>query len=412
MPEFLPFSPPLVGEEELAELAQTLQSGWLTAGPKTERFEKEMARHLGTEETLALSSCTASLHLALAVLNLAPGQGVITTPLTFASTVHAIVYCGGRPFLTDIDGQGNLDPALVRKFLAEQCRPGPDGRPVHRESGTVITAVLPVHYGGFPADLPEFWSLAREWNLAVIEDAAHASGSLVFDRPIGHPAHRPPESPPGLACFSFYATKNMAAGEGGLLTASDPALLARARILAAYGISDARRIWGRYAPEGTWVYDVAELGWKYNFTDLQASLALVQLKKLPEFIKARKLRARIWTETLAELGDLVLLPREKPGFTSSWHLYPLRLNPDRLRTGRDQIIRHLKDLNIGTSVMFIPIHFHSYYQKSLNLAPGSLPRAEAFFRQEISLPLSPALPEEQIVLAARAARDLLDSLKA
>ncbi|MDR2141533.1 MAG: DegT/DnrJ/EryC1/StrS aminotransferase family protein [Deltaproteobacteria bacterium] len=407
LPEFLPFSPPLTDDEELRELADTLRSGWLTRGPKCELFESQIAAYLGATGALAVSSCTAALHLALIVSGVEAGHGVITTPLTFASTCHAIIYQRARPFLVDISPDtGNLDPILTRRFLTEECQPGPEGRPTHRQTGLPIRALLPVHYGGLPVDLTAFWELAREFKLALVEDAAHALGSQIQGQLVGSQALRP-QGALGLTAFSFYATKNLATGEGGLLTASDPALLARAAVLAAYGISDARKVWGRYAPQGTWVYDVAELGYKYNFTDIQAALGLAQLRKLPEFLRARQERREVWRAALAPLGDLVILPTEKPGNVSSWHLFPLRLNLTRLQIGRDELIREMRELNIGASVMFIPIHYHSYYQKTLGYPVGSFPQAETFFAQEISLPISPALSLAKIQAAASLTASLI-----
>ncbi|MDR1608003.1 MAG: DegT/DnrJ/EryC1/StrS aminotransferase family protein [Deltaproteobacteria bacterium] len=406
---FTPFAPPLIDEREIEAVASALQSGWLTRGPRCELFEAEIAEYLGAAGALAVSSCTAALHLAHLTLNLGPGQGVITSPLTFVSTAHAIVYCGARPFLVDIDPTtGNLDPNLVRKFLTEECRLGGSGQPIHKETSLTITAISPVHYGGWPADLEAFWRLAQEFNLALVEDAAHALGTTYNHQLIGNPSLRPNDAPPGLVCFSFYATKNLATGEGGLLVASDPELLERARILSAYGISDARKIWGRYAPQGTWVYDVAELGHKYNFTDIQAALGLAQLEKLPQFLADRRERAQIWLETLAPLGDLVILPKDTP--ETAWHLFPLRLNLLRLKANRDQIFQSLRDLNIGASVMFIPLHAHSYYRQILGYPWGALPLAENFFAEEISLPISPAVSLSQIEAAATATKALLAEL--
>jgi dTDP-4-amino-4,6-dideoxygalactose transaminase len=400
-----------VDEAELKELADTLKSGWLTRGPKSELFETKMANYLGTTSTLAVSSGTAALHLALVVLGVGPGQGVITTPLTFASTAHAIVYQGARPFLVDINPEtGNLDPRLVKKFLTEECRTGSDKKPVHQKTNLTITTLMPVHYGGRPVELSAFQELAAEFNLGIVEDAAHALGAEILGRRIGGDQLWSYHATPGLVAFSFYATKNLTTGEGGLLTASDPALLERARILSAYGISDARKIWGRYAPQGSWVYDVAELGYKYNFTDLQAALGLAQLEKLPYFMARRRALAKIWTTALSPLEKLVTLPREIPDTLSAWHLYPLRLKLDRLKANRDQIFQSLKDLNLGTSVMFIPIHYHSYYRDRLGYPEGAFPLAEAFFAQELSLPMAPALDFAKVQAAAQLTGSLLASL--
>jgi dTDP-4-amino-4,6-dideoxygalactose transaminase len=413
LPKFMPFSPPSVGNEELEELSEALFSGWLTTGPRAERFEKLMAQHLGTDETLALSSCTAALHLGLKVLGLGPGQAILTTALTFVSTAHAAVYNGAHPFLVDVSADtGNLDPEKADDFLTRQCRPGPDGRPIHRQTNLTVTALVPVHYGGHPVDLPGLWQVAIKHNLHLLEDAAHALGTTYGGVPIGHPDHRPAaaEHLKSLAAFSFYATKNIATGEGGLLTCSDPSLLLRARRLSAYGISDARRIWGRYAPKGTWAYDVEELGFKCNFTDLQAALGLAQMRKLPELQARRAQNAAIWARHLAPLTDLVELPAFRTGVGHSWHLFPLRIKPQALTLSRDEIIMALKELNIGTSVMFIPIHYHSFYRQRLGLAEGDLPVAEDFFRREISLPLSPGLAAAEIEEAAQLTAGLLSRL--
>ncbi|MDR1296688.1 MAG: DegT/DnrJ/EryC1/StrS aminotransferase family protein [Deltaproteobacteria bacterium] len=408
--KFLPFSPPSVGELEARYLLEALESGWLTAGPRTEKFEGVMARHLGTSGALALSSCTAALHLGLKVMGLGPGQAVLTTPLTFVSTAHAAVYNGARPLLADVSPDtGNLDPGKVAEFLAGKCRVGPDGRPVHRETGLTITAMAPVHYGGHPVDLPGLWEIAEKFRLGMLEDAAHAVGTTWNGLPVGHPDLRPKSCSglPSLCAFSFYATKNVAAGEGGLLTSSDPVLLDRARRLSAYGISDARRIWGRYAPRGTWDYDVAEVGFKCNFTDLQAALGLAQMERLGELQEKRARNAAVWTEALAPWRDYLELPATRPGAGHAWHLYPLRLRPENLKITRDQLVPALKALNVGTSVMFIPIHHHGCYRDIQTLGKGELAVAEDFFRREISLPVSPAHSPEAIGEAAEALVSLI-----
>lgn len=408
--KFLAFAPPLMGDEEISEIVDTIRSGWLTTGPKTERFELALADYLGSGRGLALSSCTAALHLGLKVLGLGPGQGVVTTPLTFASTAHAIMYVGARPYFVDIDpDSGNLDPNQVRRFLQEDCAPGPDGRPRHKAGGELITTLLPVHYGGRSVDLAAFWELAQEFNLNMLEDAAHAIGATYQGLPIGHRALKPAGAAHlnGLTAFSFYATKNLATGEGGYLTAGQDELVEKARILSMYGISDSRRIWGRYAPKGTWVYDVAELGYKYNLTDLQAALGLHQLEKLPEFIKMRRQRAEIYNQALADLADLALGPAPETKSESAWHLYPLRLNTEALKISRDEFIEVMRDHNLGSSVLFIPLHYHSYYKQALGYREGDFPASERFFAGLINLPLAPAHTLPQISQAAELLAALL-----
>lgn len=408
--EFLNFAPPLIGEEEIAEVVATLRSGWLTTGPKTEAFELALADQLGCGRPVALSSCTAALHLALKVTGVGPGQGVVTSPLTFASTAHAVMYLGARPFFADIDPfTGNLCPRAVRRFLEEDCALDADGRPRHKSGGQLITTLLPVHYGGQPAELDELWSLATRYRLNLIEDAAHAIGAFYRGRPIGHPALKPANAAglKNLCAFSFYATKNLTTGEGGCLAADDPALVEQARVLSMYGISDSRRIWGRYAPKGTWVYDVAELGFKYNMMDIQAALGLHQLRKLPDFIRRRAAHAALYDQALAGLEDLVTLPGRRPETESAWHLYPLCLKAEALTISRDQFIEKLREHNIGSSVLFIPLHLHSFYKQELGYQEGSFPEAEKFFQGLVNLPVAPAHSPDRVSRAAEILRALL-----
>ncbi|MDR2338847.1 MAG: DegT/DnrJ/EryC1/StrS family aminotransferase [Deltaproteobacteria bacterium] len=409
LPSFLGFAPPLVGEEELEGLADTLKSGWLTHGPKTELFEKAVADYVGTPAALALSSCTAALHLGLRVLGVGKGDIVVTSPLTFVSTAHAIVYTGASPCFCDIDpGSGNLDPMGVRSYIGDHCRIDKDGRPVRKADRARVKALLPIHYGGFPAELGAFMEICRTFGLDMLEDGAHALGASHQGSPIGSKAlwGKQKGDSRSLAAFSFYATKNLATGEGGLLTGPEE-LLAKARVLSAYGISDARRIWGRYAPKGSWAYDVAELGFKNNFTDIQAALGLAQLARFEKMQRTRRKYAKIYTDTLSPLGDLVTLPKGREGDKPAWHLYPLRLNLKNLRIGRDEFILKLRELNIGSSVMFIPVHLFTYYAKLLKHPLGSFPKAEAFFESEVSLPMSPANPEGLVREAASLIYDLL-----
>ncbi|MDR3135403.1 MAG: DegT/DnrJ/EryC1/StrS aminotransferase family protein [Deltaproteobacteria bacterium] len=411
LPRFLPFSPPSIGPFEIEAVTEALKSLWLTTGPRAERFEGVMAQHLGTSGALALSSCTAGLHLGLKVMGLGPGQAIVTSPLTFVSTAHAAVYNRARVFLCDISPDtGNLDPDKLEEFFEKECYSGYFGFPIHRKTGLAVRALAPVHYGGHPADLARLWEIAIKHKLGIIEDAAHALGSVLNGFPIGHPGHRPKEAGdlPSLAAFSFYATKNISTGEGGLLVSSDQELLARARKLSAYGITDARRIWDRYAPQGTWAYDVDELGHKCNFTDIQAALGLAQMSRLAEFQGQRANHAQIWAKALGSLTNLVELPVTREGVVHSWHLYPLRLKPRALKISRDKFIMALKALNIGTSVMFIPIHYHSYYRKLLGYKEGDFPVAEDFFSREVSLPLSPAHSAEAIEEAALVITKLLE----
>ena len=398
--KFVGFSPPLIGESEIAEVVTTLRSGWLTTGPRTEAFEEAFQRRVGAGRALAVSSGTAALHLALAGLGIGPGDGVITSPFTFASTGHVILYQRARPFFVDVEPDTfNMDPEAVRRFLEEHCRPGPDGHPVHRETGAVIRCLLPVHYGGHPCRMDALAALAAEHGLAVVEDAAHAVGAEYRGRPVGGLGH--------LACFSFYATKNVATGEGGMIATDDRDLAARMRILSMYGISDARRIWQRYAPKGSWVYDVAELGFKYNMMDLAAALGLHQLARLDEFLARRDENAAAYDRILAPTG-LARTPVVQPGVRHARHLYPVLLETERLNIDRDGFIEALKEKNVGTSVLFIPLHLHSLYQRLLPYREGDFPVAEDVFRRIVNLPVSPAHSLETIERVAETVAGLLE----
>jgi dTDP-4-amino-4,6-dideoxygalactose transaminase len=339
-------------------------------------------------------------------MGLGPGDAVITTPLTFVSTTHAALYNSVRPFLVDVSSDtGNIDPEKITVFLEKECFKDSEGQLVHKKTQLKVKALVPVHYAGHPVDLGQLWPLCQRFNLSMLEDAAHALGSKFEGLPVGHEhlqpkASRDSQGLTSMVAFSFYATKNVATGEGGLLTCSDPALLARARKLAAYGITDARRIWDRYAPKGTWAYDVDEVGFKANFTDLQAALGLAQMSQLNEFLLSRAKNVQIWNGAFKQIEDLVELPTVRQGAVHSWHLYPLRLRTNKLKISRDDFIAALKALNIGTSVMFIPIHYHSCYKDFLGYGPGAFPVAEDFFAREVSLPISPATPQDDLEEAA------------
>ena len=387
LPDFVPFSPPSIGDDEIKEVVDTLTSGWLTTGPKTEAFESALKQRVGADHAVAVNSCTAALHLALQALDIGPEDGVITSPYTFASTGHVILYQGAQPFFVDVEPDTfNMDPAKLSAFLETQCRwDGPNRCLRHRHTGRTIKAVLPVHYGGHPCQMDEIFDLARSYGLHVVEDAAHAIGSEYKGRPVG--------SLGDITCFSFYATKNLTTGEGGMAVTNLPELAERMRVLSMYGISDARRIWKRYAPKGSWVYDVRELGFKYNMMDIQAALGIHQLKRLDEFIARRRENADIYNQAFQDIPG-VYTPVVQPYAQSAWHLYPILLDPELISISRDQFIEELKALNIGTSVLFIPLHLHSYYQRTLPYQEGDFPMAEMIFRRIVNLPVSPALSAE------------------
>lgn len=372
---FLPFSRPSMGEEEKRAILEVLESGWITAGPRVDRLEEELSRYVGGGEVVCLDSCTAALHLALCLLDLEPGDEVVTTPLTFVSTVNAIVHAGGTPVLADVeDDTLNLSPAAFGEAITDRTR-----------------AVIPVHFGGHPAEMDPLVQLAREKGISVIEDAAHAIGASYKGRAAGTLGD--------AGCFSFYATKNMTTGEGGALVLPDVARAERARVLRLHGMS--RDAWKRHEDKGAWYYEVTAPGFKYNMTDLEAALGLCQLARLDEFnLRRREIAAR-YDEGLAGVSA-VTTPPCHDDVEHAYQLYPVRLQSAALEGGRGRFIEELTAQNIGTSVHFIPVHYHPYYRECLGLAPGALPVAEAAFEGLVSLPIYPAMTDADVddVLAA------------
>jgi dTDP-4-amino-4,6-dideoxygalactose transaminase len=381
---FLPFSPPQIGEEEIQEVVDTLRSTWITTGPKTKRFETEFASRLGAPAALALNSCTAALHTALVTLGVGPGDEVITTPLTFTASVNVIEHVGARPVLVDVEPDTlNIDPAAVAAAITPRTR-----------------ALLPVHYAGHPADLDPLRALARGHDVRMVEDAAHALPARYKGTPIGAGANP--------AAFSFYATKNLTTAEGGMLT-GDPEFLARARVVGLHGMS--RDAWKRYDQTGSWFYEVLLPGFKYNMTDIQASLGLCQLRKLERFQQRRREVVSQYHRAFAEEPALEP-PVTRPDVEHAWHLYVLRLRLEALTIDRDHFIRELAQRNIGTSVHFIPIHLHPYYRDKYGFSPDAFPVAYDNYRRMLSLPLNPGLTDRDVSDVVDAVLDVVRSHRA
>jgi dTDP-4-amino-4,6-dideoxygalactose transaminase len=374
---FLPFSPPFIGEEEIAEVIETLRSDWITTGPKVRRFEEEFATFIGAPAALALNSGTAALHVALAALGIGPGDAVITTPMTFCSCAHVIEHVGARPVLVDVEPDTlNIDPERIAKAL--------------ESSPFNIRAILPVHLYGHPCDMDALWEIARQHDLAIIEDAAHALPARYRGRLIGSP----PETRDlrQVTCFSFYATKNLTTAEGGMLTGT-PEFIEEARIWSLHGMS--RDAWKRYSAEGSWYYEVIRPGFKYNMTDIQAAMGLHQLRKLPQFQARRREIANRYNEAFSQFEELQI-PTQRPEVEHAWHLYVLRLNLEMLTIDRARFIEELKARNIGTSVHFIPIHLHPYYRDKYGYKPDDFPVAYREYQRIISLPLYPRMSDRDV----------------
>ncbi len=383
---FIPFHRPSVGPEEVAEVNATLQSGWLTTGPRTAQFERDFAGYVGSPHALALSSCTAGLHVALAGLGVGEGDEVITTPMTFCSTVHTILHTGAKPVLADIGLDGNIDPAAIERAITPRTR-----------------AIVPVHLAGLPCDMNSIWDIARRNGLFVVEDAAHAAGARYAGRPIGAGIGEHGEPASDATAFSFYATKNMTTGEGGMATTPHDSLAARMRMLSLHGMN--RDAWNRYSERGNWYYEVSEPGFKYNLTDIQSALGIHQLRKLDGFIETRQRYAQIYHQELADVEE-VQLPFDRPGVRHAWHLYILRLNLDLLNIDRQQFVRELAGKGVGASVHFIPIQLHPYFA-SLNLGGHRCHCALELYPRIVSLPLYPAMEEEEVYYVARCVKEIL-----
>jgi len=365
---FLTFAPPQIGQAEIDAVVDTLKSAWITTGPKTRAFEREFAAFVGAQGALALNSCTAGLHTALATLGIGPGDEVITTPMTFCASVNVIEHVGARPVLVDVEPDTlNIDPERIAAAITPRTR-----------------AILPVHYAGHPVELDVITTLARVRGLAVVEDAAHAIPARFKGRFIG--------AGPNPTAFSFYATKNLTTAEGGMLT-GEPAFLERARTISLHGMN--RDAWKRYDQGGSWRYDVLLPGFKYNMTDIQAAIGLCQLRRQDVFQRRR--REVVARYTAAFGADPALEPPVvRPDVEHAWHLYVLRLRLDALRIGRDRFIEELTARNIGTSVHFIPVHLHPYYRDKYGYAPEALPVAYGNYLRLLSLPLHPGLSDRDI----------------
>jgi dTDP-4-amino-4,6-dideoxygalactose transaminase len=374
----VPFHRASVGEEEALAVCEVIRSGWLTMGPKTFEFEKEFAKYVGAQDAIAVSTGTAALHLALEAAGVRAGDEVLLPTTTFTATAEAVIYLGARPVLVDVDPVTmNLDPEDAARRITPRTK-----------------AIIPVHFGGQPCDMDELQALARAHHLRVIEDAAHALPSEYRGRRIGRIGE--------FTCFSFYATKTLTTGEGGMVTTESTAAAERIRLMRLHGIE--RDAWKRYRDDGSWRYEVLEAGFKYNLTDFQAAIGLVQLAKCDAMRQARQRIAQRYTDAFSSLEEL-LLPEIRSDRSTSWHLYVLRLRPHRLRVNRDAYIRALSPRGVSCSVHFIPLHLQPYYQRAYGYRAGDFPSAEQQYGSCLSLPIFPGMTDQQIEYVIRAVQE-------
>jgi len=365
---FLQFSPPSIDETDIAAVVDALRSGWITTGPRVKKLEEQFAAYVGAPGAAAFNSCTAALHSALIALGIGAGDEVITTPNTFCASVNVIEHVGARPVLVDVEPDTlNIDPALVARAITARTK-----------------VIIPVHFAGHPADLDPIVAAAKPRGITVLEDAAHALAAKYKGRAIG--------SSGNPAAFSFYATKNLTTGEGGMLTGS-PELLDKARVAGLHGMS--RDAWKRYDKGGSWFYEVLMPGFKYNMPDIQAALGLTQLAKL-ERLQARRREVVAAYDRALRDHPAFELPARRADVTHAWHLYTLRLRPDAIAIGRDEFIKELAARNIGSSVHFIPVHLHPFYRDKYQLKPADFRVALSNYERIVSIPLHPGLADADV----------------
>ncbi|MBI2010474.1 MAG: DegT/DnrJ/EryC1/StrS family aminotransferase [Candidatus Chisholmbacteria bacterium] len=377
---FLIFGQPRLFREEIDEIIDTVRSGWWGTGPKTHEFERRFAHYSQAKYALALNSATAGLHLALDVLGVGPGDEVITTPLTFVSTANVIVHRGAIPVFADIDPDTwNIDPAEIEKRINKKTK-----------------MIIPVHLHGRPCDMGAILTITRKHKLKVIEDAAHATEAWYRKKKIGSMAD--------FTAFSFYATKNLATGEGGMLTTNNKSYALEARIKSLHGIS--HDAWKRYSAAGFTPYDAVYAGYKYNMPDLMASLGLHQLKRLQANWQIRKRYWQRLDKGLSDIAGITLPPKSLPDTTPAYHLYAILIEPQRIKISRNQFIDALKFEGIGAGVHFDPVHLHSFYRKTFGFKPDDFPHAEAVGSTTLSLPFYPHMTEKDVDDVIEAVRKL------
>jgi dTDP-4-amino-4,6-dideoxygalactose transaminase len=376
--EFLVFGSPLIGEEEIAEVVDSMRSGWIGTGPKVQRFERAIERYVGVGQVRCVSSCTAGLILGLRALGVGPGDEVIVPAMTFVATANAVEHAGARPVLVDSEpGTGLIDLDLAEAAITERTK-----------------AIMPVHFAGRPVDLDRLNAIRDRYGVHVIEDAAHALGTCWRGRPVG--------SHGNLAVFSFYATKNITTAEGGALATDDPQLAADVERLALHGLS--LGAWQRFGDAGFKHYEVIEPGFKHNMTDIQAAIGIHQLAKLDGWIERREELAASYDRLLADL-PLITPPPQADDGKHSWHLYQVLVEPDA-EIGRDALLDHLTRHRIGAGVHYRGVHLHPYYRDRYGIEPERLPVASDYSERTLSLPLSPKVSDSDqldVVEALRAA---------
>ena len=378
---FLPFTRPCIDEATIAAVGEVLRSGWITTGPKVKRFEEAFRTYVGAPFAIPLTSATAGLHLTLLALKIREGDEIITTPMTFASTVSMIILAGATPVLADIEpGTLNIDVNEVRKKITPRTK-----------------AVIPVHFAGQACDMDPLFSLAREHNLTVIEDAAHAAGTEYKGKRIG--------SLDSISIFSFHPNKNITTGEGGMVCTRDEDLAEEVSLLKFHGMS--REAWKRFSASGTPNYDIMLPGYKYNMMDIQAAIGIHQLPKLDGFIDKRRTIAEFYNREFADVVELALPAYAPYEQRHAWHLYTPLIRVEHLTIDRDRFMAELKKHNIGSGLHYKAIHHHAWYRENMPIADTDLPNASYASERILSLPLFPKMTEEDARDVVAAVKDVI-----
>lgn len=377
--EFLPYCRPYFDDDELNRVADVLKSGWWTKGSVTREFEKVFAEYVGAKFAVAVNSCTAAMHIALVAKGIGEGDEVISTPMTFCSTINTIVHTGAKPVLVDIDSKtGLIDVDKIEAAITEKTK-----------------AIVPVHYAGQSCDMDKINAIAEKYGLFVLEDCAHALSTEYKGKKIGSM---------GNACaYSFYVTKNISTAEGGMLTTDDEELYEKASVLSLHGMS--KNAWSRYGTKGDWKYEVCDPGFKYNLTDIAAALGIAQMNKLDEMQDIRTEYAEIYNKAFDKIDGITYLKDNGLGKNSA-HLYVIQIDKNKFDIDRDTFIELLKEYNIGTSVHFIPICMHPYYINNFGYKKGDFPETEKMFEGIISLPLYPSMTREDVMYVIEAVREI------
>jgi len=367
--KFIPYGKQYIDDEDIQAVIDVLRSDYLTTGPKIEEFEQKFADYVGARYAVAISNGTAALHAACYAAEIGEGDEVITTPITFAASANAVLYCGGKPVFADIDEKTyNIDPIDIRKKITSKTK-----------------AIIPVHYTGQPCDMNEIHKIAKEYNLIVIEDAAHALGAQYKGKKIGSLSH--------MTTFSFHPVKHITTGEGGMITTNDEDLYRKLTLFRTHGIT--RNVDMLHnKDEGPWYYEQLELGYNYRMTDFQCVLGISQLKKLEGFVFRRKEIVEKYNEAFSN-WEGIILPYQEEGLHSSWHLYVIQVDSYVLNVDRKEMFNALRAARLGVNVHYIPVYYFPYYKK-LGYEKGLCPKAEALYERIITLPLFPSMSDDDV----------------